>query len=36
VNDLNHCKQMMNKTHADARRENPNAKLPEVIFMDDA
>jgi hypothetical protein len=36
VNDLNHCKRMMNKIHADARRENPKAKLPEVIFLDDA
>jgi hypothetical protein len=36
VNDLNHCKQTMTTIHADARRENPKAKLPEVIFLDDA
>ena len=36
VNDLNHCKQMMNKIHADVRRENPDATLPDVIFLDDA
>ena len=36
VNDLHHCKQTMNKIHADARRENPDATLPDVIFLDDA
>lgn len=36
VNDLNHCKQLMNKVHAEARQENPNAKLPQMIFLDGA
>ena len=36
VNDLKHCKQMMTKIHAEARRENSDAKLPDFIFLDDA
>jgi len=36
VNDLNHCKQLMNRVHAQARQEDPNAKLPQVVFLDEA
>jgi hypothetical protein len=36
VNELNHCKQMMNRIHAQSRREDPNAKLPHVVFLDEA
>jgi hypothetical protein len=35
VNDLNHCKQLMNRVHAEARQKDPNAKLPEVVFLDE-
>ncbi len=35
VNDLNHCRQLMNKVHAQARRENPDAKLPQLGFLDE-
>lgn len=33
VNDLNHCKQRMNKVHAEARQKDPNAKLPQMTFL---
>jgi hypothetical protein len=33
VDDLNHCKQRMNGVHAQARREDPNAKLPQLVFL---
>lgn len=32
VDDLNHCKQLMNRVHAEARAKDPNAKLPQIIF----
>jgi hypothetical protein len=35
VNDLNHCKQTMNRVHAESRRKDPNAKLPQVVFLDE-
>jgi hypothetical protein len=34
VDDLNHSKQLMLRTHAEARQKDPNAKLPDVIFLD--
>ena len=36
VNDLNHCKQLMNRVHAEVREQEPNAKLPQMIFLDEA
>jgi len=36
VNDLKHCKQLMNRVHAEACQEDPNAKLPQMIFLDEA
>jgi hypothetical protein len=33
VDDLNHCRQRMRKVHAEARRADPNARLPEVFFL---
>lgn len=36
VNDLDHCKQLMNRMHAEARQQDPNAKLPQLIFLDRA
>ena len=34
VNDLNHCKELMKKRHAEALQNDPNAKLPELTFLD--
>jgi hypothetical protein len=36
VDDLNHCKQLMNKIHAQARQQDPNAKVPQMVFLADA
>jgi hypothetical protein len=36
VKDLNHCKQLMSKVHAEARHKDPNAKLPDMVFLDEA
>lgn len=36
VNDLNHCQQLMKKVHAEARQKDPNAKLPEMVFLAEA
>ncbi len=36
VNDLNHCKELMKKRHAEARQKDANAKLPELTFLDEA
>lgn len=36
VNDLNHCKQRINKTHAEVRQKDPNATLPQMTFLDGA
>jgi hypothetical protein len=33
VDDLNQCKQHMGKVHAEARRTDPNAKLPQLVFL---
>ena len=34
VNDLNHCKELMKKRHAEALQNDPNANLPELIFLE--
>jgi hypothetical protein len=34
VDDLEHCKRLMERVHSIARLEDPNAKLPETIFLD--
>ena len=34
VNDLNHCKELMKKRHGEALQKDPNAKLPELTFLD--
>jgi len=36
VNDLNHCKEQMKRVHAETRQNDPNAKLPELIFLEEA
>ncbi len=36
VDDLNHCKQLMTKAHAIARAADPNAKLPQLTFLEGA
>ena len=36
VNDLNHCKERMRRVHAEARQKDPNAKLPELTFLEQA
>jgi hypothetical protein len=33
VNDLNHCKQLMNRIHAQARQQDPNVNLPQMTFL---
>ncbi|WP_437673023.1 hypothetical protein [Sorangium sp. So ce131] len=35
VDDLNHCKQLVDRVHAEARQEDPNVKLPHMTFLDD-
>jgi hypothetical protein len=34
VDDLDHCKRKMSELHAEARRKDPKAKLPETTFLD--
>ena len=34
VDDLDRCKQLMERAHLEARLEDPHAKLPETIFLD--
>ena len=36
VNDLNHCRQVMNRVHTEARRKDPNAKLPHITFLEES
>ena len=36
VDDLDRCKQRMQRVHADARRQDPDAKLPQLVFLDGA
>jgi hypothetical protein len=33
VDDLDHCKQLMSRIHAEARKDNPHAKLPQMTFL---
>jgi hypothetical protein len=33
VNDLDHCKQRMTRIHAQARQQDPNARLPQLVFL---
>jgi hypothetical protein len=35
VDDLDHAMQKMKTVHAGALKQDPNAKLPHVIFLDD-
>jgi hypothetical protein len=35
VNDLNHCRQLMNRVHTEARQKDPNAKLPHITFLEE-
>ena len=36
VDDLKHAMQFMKRTHAEARKVDPNARIPETTFLDDA
>ena len=36
VDDLDRCKRRMNRIHAEALQADPNAKLPEVVFLAEA
>lgn len=36
VDDLDRCKQRMNRIHAEALQADPNAKLPEVVYLVEA
>jgi len=36
VEDLNRCKTKMRQVHAEALQGDPNAKLPQLIFLDEA
>jgi hypothetical protein len=36
VDDLDRCMERMNKTHAEARRQDPNARLPQMTFLTEA
>ena len=33
VNDLQHCRQLMEKLHADAKLQNPEITLPVLTFL---
>lgn len=35
VDNLNKCKQLVKKIYADVLKENPDAKLPEKIFLEE-
>lgn len=35
VDDLDHCKRLIERRHANAREHDPNAKLPETVFLSD-
>ncbi|ABE45051.1 hypothetical protein [Polaromonas sp. JS666] len=34
VTDLDHCRQLVKKNHAQARRQDPAVSLPEMIFLE--
>lgn len=36
VDDLDRCKQRMNSVHAEVLQADPNAKVPEVVFLAEA
>lgn len=36
ADDLQRAKGFIEKTHAEARRQNPNANLPQMTFLDDS
>lgn len=35
VDDLNQCKQLIEKVYSEARKKNPDAKLPEKIYLEE-
>jgi hypothetical protein len=35
TDDLNHAKQFINNVHTQALKENPNANLPHMTFLED-
>lgn len=34
VDDLNRCKQLIEKVYAEARKKNPDAHLPQKIYLE--
>ncbi len=34
VTDLDHCRQLVKKNHAQARQQDPAVSLPEMIFLE--
>jgi len=36
VDDPKHAMQFMRRIHAEARKADPNAKIPETTFLDDS
>jgi hypothetical protein len=34
VTDLDHCRQLVKKTHAQARQQDPAVNLPEMTFLE--
>jgi len=34
VTDLDHCRQLVKKNHAQARQRDPSVSLPEMIFLE--
>ena len=35
INDVSHCKELMKKRHAETLQKDPNAKLPELTFLEE-
>jgi hypothetical protein len=33
ASDLEHAREVIEKEHSDARKENPNANLPELLYL---
>ncbi len=33
TNDLEHAREYIQKEHSEARKENPNANLPELLYL---
>jgi hypothetical protein len=33
IDDLEHCRRLMERVHIEARLQGPHAKLPETIFL---